>query len=142
MAIKPSDVTFTTDTGTPLKNGSLHQLFPASRVGSATDYDFVVVTNTHATLTLSAVKAWMSAGRGAAVAIALANGPIAASAAFSAVSVSGLAYSSPTTRATGLAVANIGPGQKIRLAVRRTFTSAVVASPQTARLYVGGTSPI
>lgn len=142
MAITPAQLTFTKDDGTPLKNGSLHQLLPARRVGSVTDYAFVVVHNTNATLTLSTVKAWLSSSKGAAVAIAYANAPVAEGTDFADVTLSGLTYSAPTSKSAGIALANLGPGQKLRLAVRRTFSSAVTAYPQTARVYVGGTSPI
>jgi hypothetical protein len=142
MAIAPSQLRFERDDGTVLKNGSLHQLLGARRVGSSTDYAFLVVRNTHPTLTLSTVKAWLYSPKGAAVAIGYANAPIAGTADFDDVAYSSPTYSSPTSKAAGIALADLGPGQKLRLVVRRTFTSAVTVSPQTARVFVGGTSPI
>lgn len=142
MAISAADLTFTRNDGSTIPNGSLHALFPAKRVGSATDYAAVVITNNHPTLTLTGVKVWLSSSGGAPVAIGYANAPIAKTDDFNDVTWTAPTYSSPTTKASGLVIADVGPGQKFRIYVRRTLSSATPKSPQTARLYIGGTSPL
>lgn len=145
MAITATHLTFTRDDGGPLPSGSLGALFPAARVGAATDYAAVIVTNTHPSLTLSAVKFWLTRSSGAALAIAVANGPVAGGVDFTPPALSSLTYSTASSKSAALSLSapgTLAPGQRVLLAIRRTLTGATAADPQTARLYIGGNSPL
>jgi hypothetical protein len=147
MAINASHLVFARTDGSAIPNGALHAVFPARRVGSANDYGYVVIGNSHPTLTLSAVKLWLSPGsKGAPIGIAIANQPIPYGDDFPSVDVAALTYTTPTTRAGGLSLTapgNLAPSYKFRVAIRRgTSSGASPADPQTLRLNVGGTSPL
>lgn len=143
MAISASDIVFTDAAGARIPDGALHALFPAGRVGGSTDYAVVTVTNASA-FTLSSVKVWMARSAGASMALAIANGPTDAATPFPDVTISALAYSSAASKGAAVAASPtaLGPGQRMRVAIRRTLSGASAATPQTARLYVLGTSPI
>ena len=144
MAITSSSLKFTDESGRTITSGSLHSLFDAARVGAATDYRTAVITNTHPTLSLSAAKIWLIRGPGAALAIAIADGATSA-VEFSDVSLSALTYSTAASKAAAVSLpapATLAPGQSCRIAIRRTLSGAATAEPQTARLYIGGTSPL
>lgn len=143
MAITAANLTFTRINGTAIPSGSLHALFGSGRVGGGVEYVPVVVSNLHPSLTLSAVKVWLSSSvLGAPVALAYASAPIPVASAFPDIADTAPAYSSPTTKAAGIALANIGPQQKVLLYLRRTLSSATAADPQTVRIYIGGSSPL
>jgi hypothetical protein len=146
MAITASHLTFTRQDGTAIPSGSLHAFLGPARVGGGTEYRAVIVTNAHPTLTLSAVKFWLTRTSGAPLALALGNGATNAGVEFAEVAdPAALAYSTAATKSAALALTapgTLAPGQRARLFIRRTLTGASAADPQTARLYVGGTSPL
>lgn len=139
MALSPSDFVFRDEDGGVLKSGDLHALFDAARVGDSTDYRLVTIINT-GSLSLSSGKVWLTRSGGAALALALANGPSDYFA--DGVTPSGLTYSTASSESTGISLGGtLGASQRVRVAVRRVLSSAQAADPQTARLYIGGTSP-
>ena len=140
MAITASDITFTRN-GKAIPSGSLNNVFADKRIGSGTDYAEVVITNNNPSLTLTGVKVWLSQTSGASVAIGYANAPISATEAFDDIAWTAPTYSSPTSKTSGIAIADIGPGKKVRIFVRRNLNSSTTGT-KTARIYVGGTSPI
>ncbi len=130
---------------------TLHALFDKvtgdENAASEAEYRCVFILNNHATLTWEAVKVWLSAevSGGAAAAIAIDN--IAASAKGSAsaqaaqianedTAPTGVgSFSSPTTKAGGLSLGDLAPGQARAIWVRRTTanTSAVDSDGVTIR---------
>lgn len=122
---------------TPIPDASIDNLFDVitgdENAASDVEYRCFFVHNAHATLTWENVMVWLSAevGGGAAAAIALDN--IAASAVGSASAQAAAvanentspgagagAFSSPTTKAGGLSIGNLAPGQVKAIWVRRT----------------------
>jgi hypothetical protein len=121
----------------PLTSALLHDLFdkvtgPENALSEA-EYRCFFVHNAHATLTWESVVIWLSAevGGGAAAAIALDDfAPMAIGQASAQADViadentapgAGVgAFSSPTTKATGLSIGNIAPGFCKAIWVRRT----------------------
>lgn len=135
----------------------LHGLFPkitgAQNVAGQVDYRCVFVVNTHASLTLQNAAVWLSGGDpagGANVALAVdttaasalgsaaAQALTAASATAPGASVTGLAYSSPSSAAAGVPLGNIGPGQCRAFWVRRTATNSAATASESVTLAVTG----
>lgn len=142
MAINASDIAFLDDSGKAIPSGDLHALFSAARVGASTDYRGVVIVNKSA-LTLTSPKVWLTRSSGATLAVGLAQGPVAWASISTDTALSGLSYSNAASSGTALSLgASLGPGQAVRIGIRRVLSSATAADPQTARLYLGGTSPI
>ena len=131
MPVSPSQIVFYGPDGNRIKDNSIGNLFPSVPAKARTDYALVEVRNTHPTLSLTSAVAWRTATAGATVSIATTTNPDA--------NLSALSYSTPSTRATGITLANITPGGSIYIAVRRVV-GTTTASPQTVRLYVGGSS--
>jgi hypothetical protein len=121
---------------TQVVDNTLNNLFDDisgdENAAGAVDYRCVFFHNAHATLTWLAPVVWISAevAGGANTAIAVDNiaasavGATAAQAAVIATETTAPtgvgAFSSPTTKATGLALGDIGPGQCRAVWVRRT----------------------
>ena len=134
----------TTVLGTAL-NGLFDDISGVENAASTVDYRCIFVLNNHATLTMQSTAVYLSSevAGGASIAIALDN--IAASAKGSAsaqaaqiasetTTPSGVGtFSSPTTRAAGLSIGNLTPGQVKGVWVRRTAanTSALDADGVT-----------
>ncbi len=106
---------------------------------SAVFYKCIFIHNNHATLTLTSAVLWLSAETAGGGALALGVDPTAASAlaasAAQAVTVAnrttapaGVAFSAPTTKAAGLALGNIGPGQVRAFWVRLTTANTAAAT--------------
>lgn len=114
------------------------------------EYRCVFIHNNHATLTLLGAVAWLSAdvAGGANVAIAVDN--IAASAIASAAAQAATianedtaptgvgAFASPTTKAGGIALGDIGPGQCRGIWVQRTPTNSAALNNDGFTLRVEG----
>lgn len=117
---------------------------------STVDYRCFFVHNAHASLTLETAVVYVSAevAGGANVAIAVDN--VAASAVGSASAQATQigselsaptpvgAFSTPTTKATGLALGNIGPGQVRAVWVRRSATNSAPVNADGFTLTVAG----
>ncbi len=106
---------------------------------SAVFYKCVFVHNAHATLTWTAPVLWLSAETAGGASLALGVDPTAtsalAAAAAQAVQVAsrttaptGVTFSAPTTKASGLALGNIGPGQVKAFWVRLTTANTAAAT--------------
>lgn len=131
-------------------NGMFDDISGDENAASTVDYRCVFVHNNHATLTLQNAVVWMSAetSGGANVAIAVDN--IAASAKGSASAQADQiatettaptgagAFSSPTTKATGLALGNLAAGQVRAVWVRRTATNSAALDNDGFTLAVAG----
>lgn len=114
------------------------------------EYRCIFVLNNHATLTLESAVVWISAqaAGGTNVAIATDNlGPLAmVSASAQAATVanentapSGVsAFSAPTTKATGLALGNLAPGQVKAVWFQRTATNSAPLDIDNVTLSVAG----
>lgn len=124
---------------TEVTDATLNALFDdvtgAENAALESEYRCVFIHNSHATLTLIAPVVWVSAevADGATVAIGLdPTAPSAIGAApAQAVSVAtendapaGVTFSTPTTKAAGLAIASLAPGQCAAFWVRRTATNS------------------
>ncbi len=136
--------------------GVLHDLFEVisgdENAASTVDYRCVYVRNGHATLQWGPnIKAWLSAvtAGGADLAIGLdpagvGNGSttgVAATPANETTAPTGVTFSAPTTKATGLAPANVAAGSVFALWVRRTATNCAAASNDGGTIQVQGDSP-
>lgn len=122
----------------------------AENAASAVDYRCAFWLNNHATLTLQAAKAYISAetAGGASVAIATDNVGVTAKGSATAQAAeiadettapTGVsAFSAPTTAATGLALGNIGPGQVAPFWVRRTAANSAALDNDGATWAVTG----
>jgi hypothetical protein len=119
-------------------------------VASTVDYRCVFVHNSHATLTLQGTKLWLSAEVAGGAAVALAVDDVVASAVGSAsaqaaeianetTAPTGVgAFSSPTTKAGGLTLGDIGPGQVKAFWVRRTAANTVAVNNDGATIRFEG----
>ncbi len=116
---------------------------------STVDYRCYFVHNSHATLTLTAAKAWISAevAGGASVAIGLdpagatAIGSSSAQAATIAnelAAPAGVTFSAPTTKGAGLSIGSLPNGQCIAIWVRRTAANSAAVNADGATIKVEG----
>jgi hypothetical protein len=117
---------------------------------STVDYRCIFVLNNHATLTLQSAVVYVSAevAGGASVAIALDNIAISAKASASAQAAliasettapTGVGtFSTPTTKAAGLAIGNIAPGQVKAIWVKRTAANSAALDADGFTLAVAG----
>lgn len=120
---------------TQITDATLHNLFDAitgdENAASDVEYRCFFVHNSHATLTLLAPVVWLSSETSGGAAAAIAVDATAASAVGSAsaqalqvadegTAPSGLSFSSPTSKGTGLALSDIPAGQCKAIWVRRT----------------------
>lgn len=135
---------------TQIPDATLHALFDkitgTENAGNVADYRCIFVHNNHATLTWESVVVWLSAevAGGAAAAISVdttgvtAKGSASAQAKTIANEITAPAsqtFSSPTTKAGGLAIGDIPAGSVAAIWVRRTAanTAAVNADGVTIR---------
>lgn len=116
---------------------------------SEAEYRCLFIHNSHATLTLQAPVVWLSAevSGGANTAISVdttAASALGASAAQAKevtdenTAPTSQTFTSPTTKATGLALADLTPGQVRGVWVRRTATNSAALSNDGATLRVEG----
>ena len=115
-------------------NNKTNEVFPQARVGDPTDYAWVELYNSGPD-TQPAGKVWLTLDTsGAAVTVAVAD-PVARPSSYTyAITPSGLTYSAPTTKSTGLDTPALASGEKCLVALRRVLTGATAASPETNRL--------
>ena len=124
---------------TQITDATLNNLFDDvtgdENAASDVEYRCIFIHNAHATLTWQSVVAWLSAevagGANAAIAIdgvaASAIGATAAQAdevANEGTAPTGEAFSSPTTKATGLSIGNLSAGNCRAIWVRRSATNS------------------
>lgn len=135
--------------------GTLHDLFDAvsgdENAALDTEYRCVYIRNANASLTWSNIKVWFSAvtAGGADLAIGLdpagvGNGSttgVAATIANENTAPTGVTFSAPTTKAGGLAPANVPAGSGFALWVRRTATNSAAASSDGGTVFAQGDTP-
>jgi len=141
----------------PWTGGTLHDLFDAisgdENAASDVEYRCIYVRNGHATLTWGPnIKAWFSAvtagGADLAMGLDLAgvgNGSttgVADTIADENTAPSpAVTFSAPTSKATGLAPANVPAGNAFALWIRRTATNSAAQSNDGATIQVQGDTP-
>jgi hypothetical protein len=131
-------------------NGLFDDVSGEENAASTVDYRCIFVLNNHATLTLQSAAIYLSAevAGGASIAIASDNiGPVAkgqagaqaAEIANETTAPTGVsAFSSPTTRAGGIALGNIAPGQVRAVWVRRTAANSAALDADGVTFVVAG----
>lgn len=120
---------------TQLASATLHNLFDRitgeENVASDAEYRCLLLHNADTALTLTAPRVWVSGQTTGGASGAIGVDPTAASplasASAQALSVAGedtapagVVFSAPTTKASGLSLGNLGPGQVKAIWVRRT----------------------
>lgn len=136
---------------TDLVDATLNNLFDNisgdENAASTVDYRAVVLYNSHGSLTLTAPKIWISSevSGGASVAIGLDPIGVAAVTAILGTSIAnettapaGVSFSAPTTKAGGLAPADIPAGSAVLLWVRRTAANNTAVDSDGAALSFAG----
>lgn len=138
---------------TVIVDASVDNIFPDvtgdENAASNVDYQCVFVHNNHATLTLQNAVAWLQSEVAGATNMALGVDPTAASAvaatAAQAVTIAnkntapaGVAFSAPTTKAAGVSLGNIGPGQVKAFWMRRTATNSAAQNSDGGTFRVEG----
>lgn len=138
---------------TVIADATLDNLFPDvsgdENAANNVDYQCVFFHNNHATLTLQNAVVWLSADVAGGSNIAIGVDPTAASAvgasAAQALQIAdkntapaGVTFSAPTTKAAGLAIGSIGPGQVKAVWVRRTATNSAAQNNDGGTLRIEG----
>lgn len=139
---------------TQITDATLNNLFPDvtgdENAASNVDYQAVFVHNNHATLTLQNPVIYMSAevagGASAAIAVDSTAASALANATAQALQIATkntapagpLTFSSPTTKAAGLALGNIGPGQVKAFWIRRTSSNSTALNNDGVTVTVAG----
>lgn len=121
---------------------AIHQLFDAVASGEAgtgdTEYRAIDVKNNHATETMNSAVVYISAETTSPwTTVALAYDATGTqSVANENTAPTGVTFSTPTTKATGIALGNIGPGQTRRIWERRTVTAGAEPANDSGSLSV------
>lgn len=138
---------------TQITDATLNNLFPDvtgdENAASNVDYQCVFVHNNHATLTLQNPVIYISAevagGASTAIGVDTTAASALASATAQALTIAnkntapvGVTFSSPTTKATGLALGNIGPGQVKAFWIRRTASNSTALNNDGVTVTVAG----
>ena len=138
---------------TELTSGASHDIFDpisgAENQAGTIDYRCVFIHNNHGTLTLQAPRIWITnpVAGGADAAIALDDTGVVAEDSASAqaeriadenTAPSGETFSAPTSKATGLAPGDIGPGQCVAVWIRRTATDSAALNDDGFQLNIEG----
>lgn len=139
---------------TPIQDATLDNLFPDitgdENAASNVDYQAFFVHNNHATLTLQNTVVWLASEVAGGANTAIATDNIAASAVGASTAQAATiatkntaptgtsAFSAPTTKATGLSLGNIGPGQVKAIWVRRTATNSAAQNNDGVTIRVEG----
>lgn len=132
--------------------GTLQDLFDVitgdENAASTVDFRAIYIRNNHATLTWLSPMLWLSAQTpgGADIAIGLdpaaaGNGSttgVGATIPNETTAPSGVAFSAPTTKATGLAIGDLAPGQGRMVWIRRTATNSAAINSDGATLSFEG----
>lgn len=134
-------------------DATLDNLFPDvtgdENAASNVDYQCMFIHNNHATLTLQNPVVWLSAEVAGGVSCAVGVGTTAASALASATAQAqtiankntaptGVTFAAPTTKAAGLAIGNLGPGQVKAIWVRRTAANTAAQNNDGVTIRVEG----
>lgn len=131
-------------------NGLFDNISGDENAASATDYRCVFVVNNHASLTLLGAKIWIAGeiAGGANIAIATDNiGPVAkgstaaqaAEIANETTAPSGVsAFTAPTTKAAGLTLGDLGPGQVKAVWVKRSATNSAALNADGVTFSISG----
>lgn len=140
---------------TQLTDSTLNNLFDditgAENLASEAEYRCIFVHNAHATITLENIAVFLSSEVAGGASIAVGIDPTAASAIGAAPAQAlevvdentppvGVAFSSPTTFATGLSLGNLAPGECRAIWIRRTAANSAAQSNDGATLRVQGDS--
>ena len=139
-----------------LPSGGMNNLFPDitgdENAAGNVDYQCVFVLNNHATLTLKSAKVWIASevAGGATTALAvdniapsvLATGTVqAAEIATKDTAPTGVsAFSTATTKAAGVSIGDLGPGQVRAVWVQRTATNSPATANDGVTIRVEGDS--
>lgn len=131
--------------GNVVPDAALHAVLGPGQIGGGVDYRALAVYNPSPSLTVSTLRVWTSLGDGGG-AIAIGLSPRGVQSGSSALVGAGepgsVTFSTPTTRASGLAVTSLPPLSAFVVWIRRTLTTGTPASPELNRLHVAGTSPL
>lgn len=138
---------------TEITDATLNNLFDDvsgdENAASESEFRLIFVHNAHATLTLQNTVAWLSAevanGADAAISVDTTAASALASASAQAKEVANedtapasQTFTSPTTKATGVSLGNIGPGQVKGLWVRRTTANRAALDNDSVTIQVEG----
>lgn len=138
---------------TQIVDATLHNLFDVvtgdENAASDVEYRCFFVHNNHATLTWEQVVCWLSAevAGGASAAIGLdTTAPSAVGAATQQALIianestapAGVTFSAPTTKAAGLVIGNLTPGQVKAVWVRRTAANTAAVDSDGVTITVAG----
>lgn len=138
---------------TEITDATLHNLFDKvtgdENAASDVEYRCIFVHNAHATLTLESAVAWLSAEVAGGAATAIAVDGVAASAigsesaqadevANESTAPSGESFSSPTSKAAGIALGDIAAGYCRAIWVRRTAANNAALDADGVTISVGG----
>ena len=139
---------------TELTDNTLNNLFPDvtgdENAASNVDYQCLFIHNAHGSLTYQApVKAWLSdeVSGGATISIGVDTNAASAVGASAAQAVtiankdtapSGVTFSSPTSKSTGISLGAIPAGQCVAIWVRRTAANTVALNNDGVKINVSG----
>lgn len=138
---------------TQITDATLHNLFDVitgdENAAGDTEYRCIFVHNNHGSLTLQNAVVWMSAevagGANAAISLDTTGNVAANSASTMAKTVANedtapasQTFTSPTSKATGLSIGNLGPGQVRAIWIRRTATNSAALDNDGVTLRVEG----
>lgn len=138
---------------TELTTGATHDLFDVvtgdDNAGLDVEYRCVFIHNNHATLSLQNAVVWLSAEVAGGAVAAIGIDPTAASALGAtpaqAVSIAdedtapaGVAFTAPTSKATGLSLGTLAAGEVRAIWVRRTAADTVAVTGDGATIRVEG----
>lgn len=136
-----------------LADATLNNLFPDvtgdENAASNVDYQCIFIHNNNASITLQNAVTWISAETAGGANCAIGVDPTAASAAGAgaqqAVSIAtkntaptGVVFSAPTTKGTGLSLGNIPAGQVKAIWIRRTATNSAAFNNDSVTVRVEG----
>ena len=163
MAIVSTDITFPLSGGsgnsdpnlalggavstTVWAGGTLHDLFDIitgdENAASTVDYRCVYVKNTHGSLTWEAVKLWISAETAGGASISIGLDPAGVNSVGTTIAnenaaPSGVTFTAPTTKGTGLSIGNIPAGQYQAIWIRRTAANSSAIDNDGATLTAEG----
>jgi hypothetical protein len=141
-------VSTTAVSGTALNN-IFDDVTGDENAASDVEYRCVFILNNHGTLTLTGVKLWLASEVAGGASLALGADPTAASAKGSgsaqAVTIAteqdapaGVSFSAPTTKAAGISLGDIGPGQVKAFWLRRTAAASAALNSDGATWQVQG----
>lgn len=136
-----------------ITTASVNNLFPDvtgdENVASNVDYQCMFVHNNHATLSLTAVKVWLSAETAGGVDCAIGLDPAGVTALGSAsaqaatianknTAPAGVTFTAPTTKATGITMATLVNAQVAAIWVRRTASNQAALNSDSVTVRVEG----